>query len=290
MARPKKLMRFPSAAAVARLRALKWRQRPERRLRHERDAAEFVREVRLCLHTPVGGLLLPSFQEAVAGRVLSRTARPREFPADGCAATLEEVLHALIQQRVVFDTNCLWRTPVLVARELFSSLYAMGGDANPEEDYLEQRRRGELGAFEVAVYEAILREGPVVKSDLRSTLRLSTEREDEALDKALQHLWRMIKVVRASHSPDRGAAWDAFFRWAPEVVREARSITRLEAAMRILIAFVDEAVVVARTETQKMFSGFLTREVCGRALDLLVESGQMVEWKGKLATPPVVRQ
>lgn len=290
MARPKKPVRFLSAAAVARLRALKWRQRPDRRLRHERDAAEFLREVQLCLYAPVRGLLLPSFQEAVAGRALSRTARSREFRADGRATTLEEVLYSLIQQRVVFDTNCLWRTPVLTARGLFPSLYAMGGDANPEEDYLEQRRRGELGAFEVAVYEAILREGPVVKSDLRSTLRLPAKREDEALDKALQHLWRMIKIVRVGHTPDRGAAWDAFFRWAPEVVRDARAITRLEAAMRILVTYVDEVVVVTRAETQKMFGGFLTREVCGRALDLLVESSQLVELKGNLATPPIVRE
>ena len=290
MARSRKRVQFPSTAAVARLRALKWRQRPERRLRDERDVAEFLREVQLCLYIPLHGLLLPSFQEAVAGRAWPRAGRGRGFQPDGRATALDEALARLIRQRVVFETNCLWRTPVLAARESFLSLYAMGGDANPEEDYFEQQRRGELGAFEVAVYEAILREGPVVKSDLRATLRLSTEREDEALDRALQHLWRMIKIVRASYTPDRGAAWDAFFRWAPEVVHDARTITRLEAAMRILVAFVNEAVVVARAETQKMFSGFQTREVCGRALDLLVESGQLVEWRGNLARPPLVRQ
>lgn len=283
MVRSKRAVRLPSLMALKRLRALKWRQCPERRLRQERDIAEFLRELGLCLIVPVSRLPLPSWIEAAEGRRFTKSAAARRGSNQAHAQGLKAALDNLIQQRVVFETNCLWRTPILVARELFPNLYAIAGDLNPEEDYLEQQRRGELGTLAVAVYEAILREGPVVRADLQKSFGFSTGRELEALGKTLNQLARTLKVVRASHTPEHGPAWDAFYRWAPEVVREARSVTRLEAAMKIVAAFVSESIVVARATAQKLFRGFLTPEVCGRAIDLLVESGQLVESRNRLA-------
>lgn len=283
MPRSKKPMQLPSQRTLAHLRALKWRQCPERKLHQEREVADFLRDLGLCLTSPVRGLPLPSWVGAVEGRARPRSVAARVNHRDPRATLLRGALDRLVQQRVVFETNCLWRASVLVSRELFPSLYAIVGDLDPEEDYLEQQRRGELGAFAVAVYEVILREGPVVKADLEASLRLSTSREMDSLAKVLQQLARTIKIVRASYTPERGAAWDAFFRWAPEVIRDARGLTRLEAAMKTLAAFVNESIVVPRVTVRRLFNGFLTPEVCNRALDLLVESGQLLESRRKLA-------
>lgn len=282
MARAKKAVRLPSRTALARLRALKWRHCPERRLSDEQDAAEFIRDVGLCLASPVRNLPLPSWVEAVHGRRNSRRLSRNQLGRDRRAPVLREALDRLIRQRVVFETNCLWRTAVLVSRELFPCVYAIAGDLDPEADYLEQHRRGELNEFAIAVYETVLRDGPVVRADLEGTLGLATEGELHALARVLNQLSRTIKIVRASQTPEHGPAWDAFYRWAPEVVREARGMTRLEVAMRVLAAFVNESIVVARVTAQALFSGFLTPEVCSRAIDLLVESGQLFEWRRKL--------
>lgn len=282
MVRRRKALRLPEGSKLARLRALKWRQTRERRLDDERDAVEFLRDVGLCLASPGPRLPLPSWSEAVAGRPRSWKAGRRS--SDARVLAMRGTLENLIWQRAVFETNCLWRAPVLVSRELFPSAYAITGDLDPEADYLEQHRRGELDGFALAVYEMILRDGPIARVELESVIGRSELAAMAALRRTLQQLARTIKIVQVGQTPEHGPTWDAFFRWAPEIVREARSLTRLEAAMKLVAAFVNESIVVRRATTQQLFDGFLAPEVCRRAIDLLVESGQMVESRGKLAS------
>jgi uncharacterized protein YcaQ len=143
---------------------------------------------------------------------------------------------------------------------------------SPDEDHITLYEQGRMTLEAKAVYEAILKEGPLDTLSLRRASRLSSKESDSRFNKAITDLQADFKI-----SPIRvvqAGAWNYAFvyeitsRFYPNLIDRARRITEAEARLEILKHFFVSKGAAQMKDITQLFPWRSTDII--RAIDQLV--------------------
>ncbi|MHB1416762.1 MAG: AlkZ-related protein [Chloroflexota bacterium] len=275
-------------------RQRRYRQSPALRLHSEREAAEFLDEVGLCLFQPNRGVELPSLWGAVAG--LSGPA-PRWGQHDAIYNRAWNWKDGLFASGDFYYGKALGNYRLFASRSLLPHLWALsemnyGGEPD---DYLELYQDGKLSLDAKNVYQVLRERGPSSTTILRRQSGLVGDGKAWArFERALTELQRGLMVAAVGVARDN--AWKYTFKYAtlldafPQEVAAAQDIPSREAMTRVLEHYVRLAGATSVRQAARLFNW--SEDRCRRIAGGLVEAGTLTgsvdDPSGPLAVPDLV--
>jgi len=231
-----------------RLRDRRFRRLPARRVRGERDALAFVREVGFCstfYRFPEGVACL---WEAVAGKANPRWPRHSHHDVGiGLTWGLKDTLPA---RKRVYYGKLLKGRPLLVSLELFPMFYALVRGRQRARDYRVEYEAGRLSHTARRIMDAMLDEHPQYTRELRANVFMLEPTKTREFERAMAELQQGLWLVKSEerYEPTFSYRWDLLETWLPDAVAEGRRLSR-DAAVAGLIERYTRAVVFT-TERQ----------------------------------------
>lgn len=223
--------------AVERLeshRDFHFRRVPSRRVAGEKSALRFINEVGFCTaFTP--GLGLPCLREAIAGE--REPPLPEHIQHDyaiGMTWRLKDVLPA---GKSVYYGKALGGRPSFIALELFPAFLRLRLEPG---GYRAMYHRGVLSHCARLIMDALSRRGPSETRALRLASGYATAAKRVEFDRAIKELQEKFLALKVEERYDPFTyVWDTLeHRWG-EAIREARELSREEAAYRIVRRYLE---------------------------------------------------
>lgn len=254
-------------------RARTYRLLSELRLNSVEEAVAFVRERGFITFWPIKGVEMPSLWAAVAGD--RPVADEHDDPGHKTWGWKDESLG----KRRWYYAKVLRKKATLIALDVAPYFYALSENYGaPEEDYLDQYRRGAMTQEAKAIYEALLREGPTHTINLRTlTFMTSTEmgyRFNRALDE-LQADFKILPVgVAQAGTWNYAFIYDCVHRHFPDLPERAGAIKISEAQRKLVELYFRSVGAAQFGDVAKVFQW--SHKDVERALHSLVETGTLV--------------
>jgi len=239
------------------LRRTRWRTSPERAVRTLEDAREFLRDVGFCLMYPIRPpVLAPTFIGAVLGSD-QELPTAKQAAVDPRAQTAAELATRLLNEKLAFEVPYGDAGSLLVGAGEFPYFYALIGERNPK-TLPSAGPRGEKMLVR-HTYEIILKAAGTEAALLSS---LGKSISEAALARALQDLWRHLRIVRSDPRTSDDSAhftWDAFHRWAEKEVRQGMHLSRDEALSALISRYLETVIAAEPKEIEEFLSPFVPR-------------------------------
>ena len=229
----------PEGPELSEKRLREYRQdafRLKHRVRSVDDALDFVNERGFIFFWPIKDLVFPSLWSAAAGD------RPVPEEHDDPGHVTWDWKDSMLGKRRWYYARVLRRRNTIISLASAPFFYALSQNfGDPEGDYLEQYRSGRMTQEAKAIYESLLREGPLDSIALRRSARLASLDNHNRFNKALDDLQVDFKVLPTGVS-DAGSwhysfIYDLTFRHFPEIPEEARFIQENQARARLAELF-----------------------------------------------------
>lgn len=203
-----------------------------RPVRTPAQAVRFVEERGFVFFWPIKGVELPSLWAAVAGN------RPVADAHDDSGHVTWRWKDAALGKRSWYYAKVLRRKATMISLGVAPYFYALSQNYGaPEEDYLVQYEQGRLTQEAKAVYEALLREGPLDTIALRREARLTSREADTRFNRALEDLqidFKILPVGVAEVGAWRYAfIYDTVSHHLPDLPERARPIGTHEARRKL---------------------------------------------------------
>ncbi len=253
-------------------RAVTFRLRPELRLKTAGDALQFVNERGFIYFWPIKGITLPSLWTAVAGN------RPVADEHDDPGHVSWGWKDDMLGKRQWHYAKVLRRKATLIALQIMPYFYALSENyGDPEHDYLQLYEDGLLSQPARAIYEALLREGPLDTVNLRRKIHMTSQTSNSPFERGLTELQRDFKILPVGVA--QTGAWRYSFiyelvhRYYPELPDQARAITRKAARQKLAALFFDSVGGATASDVRRLFQ-WKPREV-QTTLRALVEAGDL---------------
>jgi len=179
------------------LRDIRYWRTPEKRVRTEEEALQFIEAVGFCYLFGDRAVEIPTLWGAVTGsrRPLPRTHRD---PDIGRTWAWKDSLPA---RGEIYYGKLLRGKPTLVSLQLLPYFYALSPNYGDVEDYREQYEEGLLSVEAKNIYEVLLREGAMATSRLRQLAGLSGGGANaRRFDRAIVELQMELKIVKVGIS------------------------------------------------------------------------------------------
>lgn len=228
--------------------------RIEKRLRiHDRkEAVAFINERGFIYFWPIKNVLLPSLWVATVGD------RPVPYNHDDPGHVTWGWKDGLLDKRQCYYGKLLRRNSTFLSLEIALYFYALSPNfGDYENDYLSQYKQGLMRMETKAVYEALLRYGPLHTLTLREKAHLSSKENKYRFDRALADLQAEMKIlpVGIANAGRWGYAmiYDITARYYPELQERARTIDESEARKRILERYFESVGACKQADVQKLF-------------------------------------
>jgi 23S rRNA pseudouridine2605 synthase len=237
------------------------------------QAREFIVDAGFCLMYPERSLcVVPSFMGAYAG---SSSGLPdsRHAFADPRSQEATELMVRLLRERSAYEINLFPGTDLIVSSPLFPYVYALVSDRNPKAQPKVRAQGVRVSQLAINVFEAIHKHGAASKNGLRELV--GREMSNAALDRALSELWSILKITRVDYREGEGVLWDVFYRWSPEVLKEALDISDQEAISALLGKFLETAVAASQEEIETFFSHITSRSKVREAINALLSAREL---------------
>jgi hypothetical protein len=270
--------RNPKPPVITRQAVEAWRDRtfrrlPERRVRGEQSALQFVNEVGFCFTLSDFGLPAPSLYVAVCGR--RRPRRPRHThhdPEIGLAWNLKDSLPA---KRLTYYGKLVKGKPTLVSLGLFPAFCALIREGKGSGDYILDYRQGRMTRAATLILETLNERGALATPELRRAAAMHGAERTAEFDRAMAELQRGLWIVKVEevYDPDFYYRWDLLDNWLPDPLLAARDLGREEAVRRLVSTYLKSAAA-AQPRFVANLLGLDAREV-GMALDSLEAGGSI---------------
>lgn len=245
---------LPSEAQVQSWRDWRYRRIPQRRVRTEAEAREFVDQVGLAFLFGARGVEMPTLWGAVAG---SNRPVPEHHNDDdlGRVWTWKDTLPA---RKEIYYGKLLRAKPTLVSLDLLPALYALSPNYGDPLDYLEQYEAGLLSVEARRVYEVLLNQGALATTFLRKEAGLAGGGAvARRFDAALTELQMQLKIVKVgiSDASRWGYAYvyDLFTRQFPDVPDRARAVSTDQAMETLLLRYLYNMGLESVSACQRLF-------------------------------------
>ena len=259
---------------VKRYRAVAYRSRRDLRVTTKEEAIAYVEERGFVMFWPIKGILMPSLWAAVVG---DRTV-PNDHDDPGHVTWGWK--DSLLGQRRWYYAKILRRKATILSLNLAPAFYALSENfGSPEEDYIRQYRDGTLTVEAKAIYEALLREGPLHTLALRRAVSMTDRKAGYRFNRGLEELQADFKVMPVGVA--EAGAWNYAFiyecvhRHHPELSEKARRI-KIGEAQQILVNRYLRSVGAAQLRDVRKVFRWPKRDI-QRALAALTASGKLVD-------------
>lgn len=237
------------------LRREKWRLNGNP-IRTLDDARQFIDSVGFCLLYPQRPpVLAPTFVGAYIGSDDKLPTSQTAF-ADPRAHEAKELMVRLLRDRAAYEAKVFSDNNFLVSASVFPYFYGMVGDRNPKQAPKATARSG-YSPLAVDAFHIVQKDGPISKHRLLE--RLGKEISESALDRALDELWRKLRITRVDYNQEEGVFWDVLFRWAPDAVREGMHVSVAEALTALVSKYLDCVLAAQQEEVENFFSPLVGR-------------------------------
>jgi hypothetical protein len=225
-----------------------WRDRtfrrvPERRVRGERSALQFVDEAGFCFTLSDFGLPVPSLYVAVCGRRRPRWPKHTHHdPEIGLTWNLKDSLPA---KRLTYYGKLVKGKPTLVSVGLFPAFCALIREGKGSGDYIVDYRQGRMTRAAVLILEALNERAALATPDLRKAVAMHGAERTAEFDRAMAELQRGLWITKVEevYDPDFYYRWDLLDNWLPEPLVAGRDLSRAEAVRRLVAAYLKGAAV-----------------------------------------------
>lgn len=257
---------------LAAYRARTFRLPPELRLKTVTDAIQFVNERGFIFFWPIKGVALPNLWTAVAGD------RPVADQHDDPGHVTWSWKDDMLDKRRWYYAKLLRGKATMVSLEVVPYFYALSENfGDPEQDYLQLYEDGLLSQPAKAIYEALLREGPLDTVNLRRKIRMTSKSSNSPFERGLVELQRDLKILPVGIA--RTGAWRYSFiyelvhRYYPDLPEHARAITRKEARHKLTTLYFNAVGAATAADVRRLFQ-WKTAEV-ERTLQAIMESDRL---------------
>jgi hypothetical protein len=215
-------------------------------------AIQFVNERGFIYFWPIKGVDLPSLWTAVAGP------RPVADQHDDPGHVTWGWKDDMLDKRQWYYAKLLRGKATIVALDVVPYFYALSENYGaPEHDYLQLYEDGLLSQPARAIYEAILREGPLDTVNLRRKIRMTSKASNSPFERGLVELQRDLKILPVGVA--RTGAWRYSFiyelvhRYYPDLPEQARPITRKAAREKLVTLFFDSVAAATARDVRRLF-------------------------------------
>jgi hypothetical protein len=267
-----------AAEALLRQREWNYHRTPERRLSTPSDAQAFVAEVGFCHFWPIAGAELPNLFHAIAGCVRA-VPHAHDDPDIGTSWGWKD---DSLDKRWWYYGKLLRRRATLVSLDVLPLFYACSDNFGELSDYEQEYADGLMTAEAHAVYEALLKHGPLDAVRLRREAHVAANSARSRFDRALVELQVSLKVLPVGVA--QAGAWDYAFiyellpRHFPQLAEQARAIKRSDARRMLVQRYLENVVCADRKAVGRVFDVLRWTPIeLERTLASLVEAGSVVE-------------
>jgi hypothetical protein len=237
---------------ISAYRARTFLLKPEKRLKSQQDAIDFVNERGFVFFWPIKDILLPSLWAATAGD------RPVPDVHDDPGHITWRWKDALLGSQAWYYAKVLRKKSTMIAMDVVPFFYALSENyGSPEEDHLILYEQGKLTLEAKLVYQALLDEGPLNTITLKKVARLSSAENESRFNRALSDLQADFKIVPVGVS--EAGAWkyafiyDIVTRIYPELIEKTRFISEEQAREKLLELYILSLGVVNSHQIVKLF-------------------------------------
>ena len=243
---------------------------PGTRLHTMDEAVEFVNLRGFIFFWPVKNVELPSLWAAVAGD------RPVPDEHDDPGHITWDWKDRMLGKKRWYYARILRRRNTFISMSALPYFYALSPNyGEPETDYLDQYEEGLMTAEARAVFEALLREGPLDTLALRRAAHMKGPSNDTRFNRALDNLQLEFKALPVGIS-DAGSwhyafIYDLTHRHIPELISQARGIAELEACVKLVELYL-RSVGAAQVQDIARLFGWEMQKV-SKALEILQRDG-----------------
>lgn len=242
-----------------------FRLQPGSKLKNVDEALAFVEERGFIMFWPIKGLDLPSLWTAVAGD------RPVPNEHDDPGHVTWGWKDSMLDSRRWYYGKLIRGKATIVSLKTIPYFYALSDRVGDLDDYSLAYDEGKLTWEEKSIADVLLNHGPLHTIELRRRSFLSSESAKARFERALTALQRGLWILPVGIA--RAGAWryafiyELFDRWFPQVVSQARLITRREAFWRLTAAYL-ESVGAARPDAIARVFQWEKKRVKGALHDL----------------------
>lgn len=263
-----------SLEALNQYRNRTYRMRPGQRLSSPQAAIKFVNERGFIFLWPIKNITLPSLWNAVAGN------RPVPDEHNDPGHISWQWKDSLLDKRVWYYGRVLKHKNTIVSLNTIPYFYALSPNyGDPEEDFLDQYRQGELTLETKLVFEALLKEGPLDTLSLRKAAHLTGKASDSAFNRALDTLQMQCKCLPVAISEagrwHYAFVYDLTHRYYPDLLEKARNISEPQARQTLVQKYLESVGAATQHEIAQLFHW--TVELTQRALNSLTFTGQIID-------------
>lgn len=215
------------------------------------EALSFVEERGFIFFWPVKGIDLPSLWTAVAGD------RPVPNEHDDPGHITWRWKDSMLDQKSWYYGKLLRRRATLVSLEIIPYFYALSERVGDLDDYMLLYDEGRLTFEEKSIADALLKHGAQNTIELRRKAQLSSKSAKSRFERALAALqgglWILPVGVAEAGAWRYAFIYEFFDRWFPQVVSQARKISRWEAQKKLVSIYLDSVGVSTPRSIAKLF-------------------------------------
>ncbi len=217
--------------------------------------------------------MLPSLWGAVAGD------RPVPDNHDDPAHITWRWKDRLLGRRKWYYARILHKRNTIISLNCLPFFYALSPNfGDPDNDYLILYHQGLLPMEAKAVYETLLREGPLDTLALRKKSNLSSKTNNSRFNRALEILQRDFRIlpvgIAEAGTWNYAFVYDVFHRHFPEVINTSGKIKAGDARESLLNRYFFSVGACRLIDALRIF-GWKENEII-QALQRLVEKGTVM--------------
>ncbi|HQE92938.1 MAG TPA: crosslink repair DNA glycosylase YcaQ family protein [Anaerolineae bacterium] len=262
-----------SLERVQAYRARTYHLLPQRRLDSAEEAVAFVEERGFVTFWPIKGVEMPSLWGAAAGD------RPVADEHDDPGHKTWDWKDTALGKKWWYYAKVLRKKATMIALDVVPYFYALSENYGaPEEDYLDQYRRGAMTQEAKAIYEALLREGPSHTIALRTMTFMTTSEMGYRFNRALDELQADFKIlpvgVAQAGTWNYAFIYDCVHRHYPDLPERAGAI-KISTAQRKLVELYFRSVGAAQLGAVAKVFQWPSQDVA-KAVSALVDAGTLV--------------
>jgi len=262
-----------SAAQIRDYRRTTYRLRGELKLQNKKEALAFVEERGFVYFWPIKGIRLPSLWAAVAGD------RPVVDAHDDPGHVTWGWKDESLDKRQWYYAKVLRGKAMMLSLSVAPLFYALSENyGDPDSDYLQLYEDGLLSRESKAIYEVLLREGPLDTVTMRRKIHMAGKAGKSPFERGLVSLQRDFKILPVAIA--RAGGWrysfiyDLVHRYYPDLPSKARPLTRRAARQGLVSLYFDSVGAAQEVEVRKLFQW--SRKDIDSTLVALVESGKLL--------------
>ena len=251
-------------------RAETYRLKHGLKLRNKEQAVDYVNERGFVYFWPIKGMTMPSLWTAVAGE--REVADKHDDPGHATWGWKDQ----LLPKRKWHYAKVLRKKATIISLDTLPCFYALTENyGEPEQDYLDQYKAGQMTHEAKTVFETLLQNGPLDTQELRRQARMTTRESDAHFNRAIEFLQADFKVQPVGVAEvgrwKYAFIYECVHRWNPTLIEQARPIRQADARARLVELYL-RSVGAAPAKQVDLLFGWGKADT-KKAVDDIVASG-----------------